>query len=143
MITLKQFANGQTIPAQLVENAQITVNVLNAVFGSFPGKFKFNSGYRSPSRNAAVGGVSDSYHPKALAGDFSPLDGNYPKYKAPVAAIVARFGFELIDESKKKDAAHFHIEPAPGATITKKISPPDDKTDWTWLLLVGAAIVLL
>ncbi len=113
ILTLKQFGGSETVPASLVENASKTIQVVNEVFAAFPGKFQFHSGYRSPAHNASVGGVATSYHVKALAADISPLDGNFPKYKAGVSAIVKKYGYELIDESKKPGAAHFHIEPAP------------------------------
>jgi hypothetical protein len=147
MITLSQFAKGATIPAELVPNAQITVNVLNAVFEAFPGVFLFSSGYRTPAHNAAVGGVPDSFHVKGFAGDFYPNDGNFAKYKSGVISILDRFGFELIDESKKPNAAHFHIEPQPGATIKTNILPSGsaDKNSngLAWLFFLGIAVIAL
>ncbi len=113
MVTLIQFAGGAKIPQSLTANAAKTVKIVNEIFAAFPGKFKFNSGYRAPAHNAKVGGVSNSYHTQAAAADISPLDGNFPKYKAGVIAVLDKYGYELIDESRKPGAAHFHIEPAP------------------------------
>lgn len=113
IVTLTQFGGSETVPAALVANASSTIQIVNEIFAAYPGKFKFNSGYRSPVHNKAVGGVPTSYHVKALAADISPLDGNFPKYKDGVIAILQKHGYELIDESTKPGAAHFHIEPSP------------------------------
>ncbi len=109
MLTIQQYAKGATIPQSLLNNAQLTVSIVNEIFNQFPNQFTFNSGYRTSAHNAAVGGVATSYHVKALAADIAPKNGNYNQYKSALTAIVERYGWELIDERNKN---HFHIEPS-------------------------------
>ncbi len=121
MLTVKQYAKGATIPQNYLRNAQLTVNILNEIFDTYPNQFTFNSGYRTPSHNRAVGGVANSYHVQALAGDITPRNGNYNQYKTALTAIVAKYGWELIDERNKN---HFHIEPRSGQiAITVQTQP--------------------
>ncbi len=109
MLTVQQYAKGATIPQNLLSNAQLTVGIVNEVFSAFPNQFTFNSGYRTPAHNAAVGGVPNSFHVQALAADITPLNGNYDKYKSALKALVGRYGWEVIDERNKN---HFHLEPS-------------------------------
>jgi phosphoribosylformylglycinamidine (FGAM) synthase-like enzyme len=112
MLTVQQYAKGATIPKNHLGNAQLTVNIVNEIFNKFPNQFTFNSGYRTPAHNAAVGGVPNSYHAQALAADIAPKNGNYNQYKSALTAIVAKYGWELVDERNKN---HFHIEPSKNA----------------------------
>lgn len=109
MLTVQQYAKGATIPQNLLRNAQLTVNIVNEIFEQFPNQFTFNSGYRTPAHNAAVGGAPNSFHVQALAADITPKNGNYSQYKSALTAIVAKYGWELVDERNKN---HFHIEPS-------------------------------
>jgi hypothetical protein len=111
MLTVQQYAKGATIPQNLLSNAQLTVSIVNEIFSAFPNQFTFNSGYRPPARNAAVGGVVNSFHVQALAADITPLNGNYDKYKSALKALVGKHGWEVIDERNKN---HFHLEPSNG-----------------------------
>ncbi len=111
MITISTFATRDKVPAALQANAKMTISIVNEIISTIPGT-RFTSGYRSPAHNKSVGGVPTSYHVKALAADIVPPGGQFQKYKAQISAIVEKYGYELIDESTKKGAAHFHIEPA-------------------------------
>lgn len=112
MLTIQQYAKGATIPQKYLANAQTTIGIVNEIFNRFPNQFTFNSGYRTPAHNAAVGGVPNSYHAQALAADIAPKNGNYNQYKSALTAIVAKYGWELVDERNKN---HFHIEPSKNA----------------------------
>ena len=126
MLTVQQYAKGAAIPQNYLSNAQFTVGILNEIFNTFPNQFTFNSGYRTPAHNKAVGGVANSFHVQALAGDITPKNGNYNQYKPALAAIVAKYGWELIDERSKN---HFHIEPRNGQTaLTAPNQPPENTT---------------
>ena len=114
MLTVQQYAKGENIPQQYLNNANLTVRIVNDIFNQFPNQFSFNSGYRTPAHNAAVGGVANSYHVQALAADVAPLNGNYNQYKSALQTIVARYGWELIDERNKN---HFHIEPSGNSSM--------------------------
>jgi hypothetical protein len=113
MLTVQQYAKGATIPQKYLNNAQLTVHIVNEIFSAFPNQFTFNSGYRTPARNAAVGGVANSYHVQALAADITPVNHSFDKYKSALTTIVSKYGWELIDERKKN---HFHIEPSGNST---------------------------
>jgi hypothetical protein len=115
MLTVQQYAKGATIPQNYLSNAQITVGIVNEIFDTFPNQFTFNSGYRTSAHNAAVGGVANSYHVKALAADITPKNGNYNQYKAALTALVAKYDWELVDERNKN---HFHIEPSRGKAVS-------------------------
>lgn len=140
MITYEQFGNA---PDSLAQNANLTIHIVNEVMGAFPGQFKFTSGYRSPSYNASIGGVAGSYHTKALAGDLSAYNKNYAAMKPGVISILAKYGYELVDESNSKN--HFHIEPAPGTNPAKyDLSDSSNSSDnTTTIILLLAAVFLL
>ncbi len=121
MVSITQFGGSENVPSALQANANKTISILNEIFSAFPGKFRFTSGYRSPARNAAVGGVPTSYHVRALAGDFVPVSGVYLQSEINgVRAIAAKFGYEVIIHSVKS-GKHYHIEPMPKKkTIRRK-----------------------
>lgn len=112
MVTLSQFGN---VPADLLPNANYTLIIVNDIYAAFPPNyFRFTSGYRSPAKNAAVNGVSNSYHPKALAADFVPVNGSYPYSDAErIGQIVSKYGWQVIKHNAGS-GLHYHIEPAPG-----------------------------
>lgn len=111
MVTLSQFGN---VPGSLLNNANLTLSILNEIFSTYPNKYRFTSGFRSAEKNAAVNGVSDSYHLQALAGDFVPINGSYPYSDLEaIGQIVSKYGFEVIKHNVGS-GLHYHIEPAPG-----------------------------
>lgn len=119
MINLNQFSKGVTIPSDLIENAKRTVAVINEILAAHP-QLRFTSGYRTPARNRAVGGVPTSYHVKALAGDVVTPDDKYPTALVEsVRAIVAKHGYELLVHNVGS-GNHIHIEPRPGGAVKKK-----------------------
>ncbi len=122
MLTIQQYAKGAAIPQGYLNNAQLTVGIVNDIFNQFPNQFTFNSGYRTPQHNAEVGGVANSYHVQALAADITPLNGNYNQYKSALQTIVGGYGWEVIDERNKN---HFHIEPS-GKTLSPTNNEPID-----------------
>ena len=111
MVNLSQFGS---VPGDLLSNANYTISILNEIFAAFPvGYFRFTSGYRSPERNAAVNGVDNSFHIKALAGDFVPVNGSYPYSDLEsIGQIVSKYGFEVIKHDVGS-GLHYHIEPSP------------------------------
>ena len=67
-------ANGidNTVPAELIVNIQALVdNVLQPLRNLYGKPISFNSGYRCPELNNAVGGVPTSQHKKGEAGDLT------------------------------------------------------------------------
>jgi hypothetical protein len=57
-----------------------------------------------------------------LAADITPRNGNYNQYKSALQSIVARYGWELIDERNKN---HFHIEPSGRNSMIANNQPID------------------
>lgn len=114
MITLSQFGG---VPANLTGNAQKTISIVNEIFAAMPNRFRFTSGYRTPAQNAAANGVPNSFHVRALAADFVPIDGRFlDADKAAISAILAKYGYELITHNAGS-GLHYHIEPATSAAI--------------------------
>lgn len=110
MLTLAQFGN---VRADLLPNANLTLSILNEIFSTFPNKFRFTSGYRSAEKNAAVNGVDNSFHIKALAGDFVPVNGQFPYSDAEaIGQIVAKYGWQVVKHNVGS-GLHYHIEPSP------------------------------
>lgn len=113
-VTLNQFSKGVAIPANLAANAETTVKIINEIGAVMPGRFRFTSGYRTPAHNKRVGGVPTSYHVKAAAGDFVPVNGVYKTDEiTKVKQIAAKYGYEVIIHNVGS-GKHFHIEPMPG-----------------------------
>jgi uncharacterized protein YcbK (DUF882 family) len=72
----KEFAShdGAPSPWGPMNVRQELVDFLNRVRLLFGKPLIVTSGYRSPSRNAHVGGVPNSYHTQGLAADIRPED---------------------------------------------------------------------
>ena len=115
MVTLNQFGS---VPANRVSNANFTIGIINEIFRTFPNRFRFTSGYRTPARNAAVGGVPNSFHITGEAADFVPVDGRYPSgEKEAIAVLVSRYGYEVLKHNVGS-GMHYHIEPAQSGKVT-------------------------
>lgn len=101
-----------------------TMAIVAEIFAAFPPNyFRFTSGKRTVAQNAAVGGVTNSYHVTGQAADFVPNNGRYPESDLnKIGQIVARHGYEVIKHNVKT-GLHYHIEPAPkGSTVTPIIT---------------------
>lgn len=59
-----------SVPADLMQNIQLTAIKLESVRKVLDKPINITSGYRCPALNARVGGVSTSAHTKGLAVDF-------------------------------------------------------------------------
>lgn len=125
-----------------------TMAILDEIFAAFPGRFRFTSGCRTPSQNAAVNGNANSYHLTTRgcqAADFVPIDGRFGD-KDAIGAIVGRHGYEVIQHNAGS-GEHYHIEPAPGYTGggSGGQSQQTQETDNSLLLygMLGILFVLL
>lgn len=109
-VFISQFGS---VPANLISNANFTISIVNEIFAAFPGRFRFTSGYRSPSQNTAANGVEGSFHLKALAADFVPINGSFPADEfSRIGAIVSKYNYEAIKHNAGS-GLHYHIEPNP------------------------------
>jgi uncharacterized protein YcbK (DUF882 family) len=82
------------VPKSLLPNVELLAKNLQVLRDYLGESIHINSGYRTPSYNAKVGGKPNSYHMKAMAGDLTT------KSKTPkqLAAIIEK----LIAEKKMK-----------------------------------------
>jgi hypothetical protein len=91
-----------------------TMAIVDEIFATFPGRFRFTSGLRTAAQNRAVNGAANSFHLTGQAADFVPIDGRFPAGELDaIARIVARHGYEVIRHNAGS-GMHYHIEPAPG-----------------------------
>lgn len=138
MVSIAQFGN---VPSQYLNNANFTIAIVNEIFAAFPGRFRFTSGYRSPQRNAAAGGVANSFHLTGEAADFVAINANYPTgEKAAIGAIVSKYGYE-IDFHDVGSGLHYHIEPAPSGK--RNYSPGQSQPEMTTVMIIGLILVVL
>jgi uncharacterized protein YcbK (DUF882 family) len=93
---LAEFAckDGTPVPKALLPNIQLLAANLQVLREYLGEPIHINSGYRTPTYNAKVGGKPNSYHMKAMAGDLTT------KSKTPkqLAAIIEK----LIAEKKMR-----------------------------------------
>lgn len=66
--------DGRKSPYPLVVQ-QGLYDLLEVIRSEFGRPIVINSGYRSPERNAQVGGAKNSYHVKGMAADIRPCHG--------------------------------------------------------------------
>jgi uncharacterized protein YcbK (DUF882 family) len=94
--SLEEFAckDGTPVPGELLDNVELLAKNLQVLRDHIGDPIHINSGYRSPTYNAKVGGKKASYHLKAMAGDLTT------KNKTPkqLAAVIEK----LISERKMK-----------------------------------------
>lgn len=143
MFTFSNYNKDNNIPSQYVANGIKTAEIVNAVFQQFPNKFRFTSGYRTPQKNAQVGGVTNSYHLTAQAADFVPFDGDYSNNtKQAIANLISKYNYEVIIHDAGS-GLHYHIEPI-NVNSKTDISTETQDSDNTllWLFLLGGVLLL-
>lgn len=146
---------GQTVlrncNSSLLSNANITATILNEIFARFPNRFRFTSGCRTNAENIAANGASNSFHKKALAGDFVSVNGSYPKdERVIIESILSKYNYELLLHNAGS-GLHYHIEPKgqinypvintenPIAKVEIKIGSENDNTIY---YAIGGLILL-
>ena len=101
---LSEFAckDGTPVPKELIPNVQLLADNLQVLRDYLGEPIHVNSGYRTPTYNAKVGGKKSSYHLKAMAGDLTT------KSKTPkqLAAVI-----ELLISKKKMKQGGLGIYP--------------------------------
>jgi Peptidase M15 len=106
---------GASIPDALMGNATDLANVLEIVRqagGNLP--LRITSGYRTPTDNAAVGGVNGSDHTQARAADVAPSSGDVVNY---AAAVLANMGHGVFGQFiVYPNDGHIHVS-LPGAHV--------------------------
>ena len=63
--------DGSEMPKDVLENIQLLAKYVQLIRNEVNVPLTINSGYRSPSHNAKVGGVKNSYHVQGKASDLS------------------------------------------------------------------------
>lgn len=115
---LSEFFVHEDVPPELWGNVQrLATNVLQPLRNIIGVPMNISSSYRSPTRNAAVGGADNSQHETADAADFYPGGGlsQQDVYDAVRQAMqlgeMPTFGQMIFYQ----DTGHIHIS-VPGAT---------------------------
>lgn len=88
---LSEFASGDgvQVPTQYYGNLQELVTQLDILRDELGFPFFISSGYRSPSRNAQIGGKTNSYHKLAMAADIYSPFAPPKKIKATIEKLIA------------------------------------------------------
>lgn len=143
MITVTQFTEGGKLPANLTGNADFTIAILNEIFSALPGRFRFSSGWRSAVDNRAAGGVANSYHVQALAGDFVPVNGQFTaENKSVILSIINKYAYELIIHDVGS-GLHYHIEPSPSFSKDIMTRAPSSSAPQAAAIGAGAFLGIL
>lgn len=88
-----------------VENLNRLALLLDEVRVVYGAPIRINSGYRCPSLNKAVGGVSNSQHLKGLAADLHTADLKRLKQ----SIIDSGIPFDQLIEERKGDTKWLHV----------------------------------
>ena len=101
---------GAPAPAAALGKGQYGAAIEDAVMKLAPGTIVSGRG-RTQTRNAEVGGVSNSYHLSDNARDLQPARGQSLDQLAASLAPLKQQGFDVVIERRKN---HVHVEPGPG-----------------------------
>lgn len=83
--------DGSAMPPLVLENIKKVAQNLQVLRDYLGASIKINSGYRSPSHNAKVGGVKNSQHVLGIAADISVV-GKTPKQVADAIIKLQKEG---------------------------------------------------
>ena len=83
--------DGAEMPDEVLQNVKELATNLQVLRDEFKAPIKINSGYRSPSHNARVGGAKRSQHLLGTAGDIVVI-GHTPQEVAIVIEELIRAG---------------------------------------------------
>lgn len=81
--------DGVDVPTQYYGNLQELVRQLDVLRDELGVPIIITSGYRSPSRNAEIGGKKNSYHKLAMAADMTSVFLTPRKIKATIEKLIA------------------------------------------------------
>lgn len=95
--TLKEMQSHDNDDKVLVDPELVTY--LQKIRDHFGQSVKINSGYRTPSHNAKVGGTKNSYHTKGMAADIV-ISGVSAKRVAQYAEAIGMLGVGCYDNKK-------------------------------------------
>jgi uncharacterized protein YcbK (DUF882 family) len=88
---LAEFAckDGTPVPKALLPNIQLLAANLQVLREYLGEPIHINSGYRTPTYNAKVGGKPNSYHMKAMAGDLTTKSKTPKQLAAIIEKLIA------------------------------------------------------
>jgi hypothetical protein len=106
---------------------------VNALLQHYKGPIKVNSGYRSPSINAAIGGAAKSWHQECAAIDLSDADGQLWAYCLANLELCAELGLWLEDKRWTPTWVHLQIYPPKSGkrVFAPKAGPAPAPKAWT------------
>lgn len=98
-------------PPELLAHAVLLAAALEEVRAVVGAPVRVVSGYRTPERNAAVGGAPSSYHPLALGADIHVEGMTDAEAASMLSAARARLPLvRTIIEDRRPGREHLHIE---------------------------------
>lgn len=111
MIKREEILKGQKIPAELEGNLEKLLKALNALRQVWGKPMIISSGYRSPKRNAAVGGAKKSNHMLCLAADVLDLDDALDEWCLGNLDVLEECGLWLESPNYTKGWCHLQAVP--------------------------------
>lgn len=111
MITRWEVLQNQECPPELEENLGKLLFALNKFRLLYGIPMLVSSGLRSPSKNAAVGGATDSPHLTCQACDFSDSSGEIKKWVAAHPNVLEECQLYMEDPAVTTTWIHLQIRP--------------------------------
>jgi uncharacterized protein YcbK (DUF882 family) len=88
------------LTSEMEDNLVKLLTVLNRVRELYNNPMIISSGYRSPNKNAAVGGAKKSNHMMCLAADIADKDGKFTDWVMDNLDKVKECGVEAVEDPK-------------------------------------------
>lgn len=114
MITAKEIlgeVKQEDLSDELKKNLEVLLERVNKFRKEYNSPMYVNSGYRSPDKNAAVGGAKNSAHMSCQAVDFRDNDGKIKQYIADNKDILERCDLYMEDPDYTKTWVHLQSRP--------------------------------
>lgn len=111
MITREEVVGLQALPIELEPKLAALLESLNLLRKEYGKPMRVTSGYRTPERNARVGGAKGSLHMQALACDFADQDGSLARWCLNNLDALDRAGLYLEDPGYTPGWVHVQAKP--------------------------------
>lgn len=102
-----------TPSAEIEQNVEELLGVLDGLREHYGKPIKITSGYRSAELNKLVGGSPTSAHVIGYAADLQPVQGSFEEFKASVLKWIKKSGVKfdqcIVEKSKSTQWVHFGL----------------------------------